>query len=204
VDLTVNEHPGHSVILASASPRRRELMEQLGIYPLVRSADIDETPRSGENTIDYVVRLSLGKARKIADQITSGDLVIGADTVIDYHGQIMGKPNSLRQSIDMLSQLSSQTHRVLTGVTLIAGNRLESLSVETSVTMREIEEKEMHAYWLTGEPKGKAGSYAIQGRGARFIKAISGSYSNVVGLPLFETAAMLSRFGVNFDQPETS
>lgn len=195
----VNEHSRYSVILASASPRRRELIEQLGLKPVVKSADIDETPHTGEDTRDYVLRLSLGKARKVADQMASSDIVIGADTVIDYNGQILGKPHCLQQSVDMLSKLSAHTHQVLTGVTVIAGDRRESLAVETSVTMCRITEKEIHAYWLSGEPRGKAGSYAIQGKGARFVESISGSYSNVVGLPLFETAAMLASFGIDFD-----
>jgi len=171
----VNEHSRYSVILASASPRRRELIEQLGLKPVVKSADIDETPHIGEDTRDYVLRLSLGKARKVADQMASSDIVIGADTVIDYNGQILGKPQSLQQSVDMLSKLSAHTHQVLTGVTVIAGDRRESLA------------------------GGKAGSYAIQGKGARFVESISGSYSNVVGLPLFETAAVLASFGIDFD-----
>ena len=201
---TVNDMSQQSVILASASPRRRELVEQLGLTTHVTSADIDETPLAGEVTSDYVLRLSLGKARKVADQFDSDKLVLAADTVIDYRGQIMGKPKSLQQSIEMLSQLSAQTHQVLTGVTVICGAAVESLTVATSVTMRDISENEIRAYWLTGEPLGKAGSYAIQGKAARFIKTICGSYSNVVGLPLFETAAMLTRFGIRFDDLETS
>ena len=201
---TVNDMSEQSVILASASPRRRELVEQLGLMTHVTSADIDETPLAGEVTSDYVLRLSLGKARKVADQFDSDKLVLAADTVIDYRGQIMGKPKSLQQSIEMLSQLSAQTHQVLTGVTVICGAAVESLTVATSVTMRDISENEIRAYWLTGEPLGKAGSYAIQGKAARFIKTICGSYSNVVGLPLFETAALLTRFGIRFDDLETS
>jgi septum formation protein len=193
-----------TVVLASASPRRRELLEQIGLTPVVRSADIDETPLSTENTSDYVRRLSLGKAEKIAGQATAHKVVIGADTVIDYNGQIMGKPASLEQCIDMLSQLSAQTHRVLTGVTVIGDSLVESQVVGTDVSMREITEAEIRAYWHTGEPQGKAGSYAIQGRGARFVKGISGSYSNVVGLPLFETATMLAGYGIRFDEPGAS
>ena len=200
----VKQHTPKAVILASASPRRRELIEQLGLTPTVMSADIDETPVVGENTCDYVRRLSLGKARKVADLTATNDIVLGADTVIDCRGKIMGKPDSLQQSIDMLSQLSAHTHQVFTGVTLIAGDRCESFTVETRVTMRAITEQEVQAYWLSGEPNGKAGSYAIQGRGARFIESISGSYSNVVGLPLFETAAMLTDFGIDFDQVQVS
>ncbi len=200
--MNYNKQP--TLILASASPRRRELIEQLGLIPRVLAADIDETLQTGEGTRDYVLRLSSGKARKVADQLSSSDVVLGADTVIDCQGHIMGKPGSLQQSIDMLSQLSARTHQVVTGVTVIGSGMAESFVVETNVTMREISEKEMRAYWLTEEPKGKAGSYAIQGRGARFIETISGSYSNVVGLPLFETAAALAQFGVHFDRPEPS
>lgn len=190
-----------TLVLASASPRRRELLEQLGLTPGVQPADIDETPHHGENTSDYVLRMSLGKAEKIAQSAAAHELVIGADTVIDYQGQIMGKPENLQQCIDMLTLLSGQTHRVLTGVTLICDSLVESSVVETSVCMRVLTETEIRAYWVTGEPQGKAGSYAIQGRGARFIKGISGSYSNVVGLPLFETATMLAGYGISFDEP---
>lgn len=193
-----------TLVLASASPRRRELLAQLGLAPIVRSADIDETPRGTESTSEYVLRLSRGKAEKIAAQAAVHEVVIGADTVIDYNGQIMGKPASLEQCIDMLSQLSGQTHQVLTGVTVIGDSLAESQVVETDVCMRELTEAEIRAYWQTGEPHGKAGSYAIQGRGARFVKSISGSYSNVVGLPLFETATMLAGYGIRFDEPEPS
>jgi len=194
----VNRNTSQSVILASSSPRRRELLEQLGLTPVVKSADIDETPVEGESTCDYVLRLSFGKARKVADQIATNYVVIGADTVIEHNGQIMGKPDGVEQSVDMLSQLSACTHQVFTGVTLVVGDRSESLTVATSVTMCAITLKEIHAYWLTGEPQGKAGSYAIQGKGARFVESINGSYSNVVGLPLFETAGMLADFGISF------
>ena len=204
MESSVNELTQRSLILASASPRRRELIEQLGLTAHVKSADIDETPHAGEDTGDYVLRLSLDKAGKVANQISTDHIILGADTVIDYQGQIMGKPNSLQQSIDMLGQLSAQTHQVLTGVTIICGDDVESFSVATDVTMRDISENEMRAYWESGEPQGKAGSYAIQGRGARFVKTIRGSYSNVVGLPLFETAAVLTRFGISFDDSEMS
>lgn len=190
-------------MLASASPRRRELIEQLGLIPCVTPADIDETPLAGESTRDYVVRLSLGKARKVAEQSMAEDIVLGADTVINFHERIMGKPHNLQQCVEMLRELSAQTHQVLTGVSLICGNLVESFAVETSVTMRDITEDEIRAYWSTGEPQGKAGSYAIQGRGARFVSSISGSYSNVVGLPLFETASMLARMGIQFDASES-
>jgi len=200
----MNEEMLPTVVLASASPRRRELVEQLGLTSRVQPADIDETLFSGEDSRAYVLRLSLGKARKVADQITTDEIVLGADTIVDCRGQIMGKPDSLQQSIGMLRQLSAQTHQVFTGVTLIRGSLVESFAVVTDVTMCSITEREMRNYWLTGEPQGKAGSYAIQGRGARFIETISGSYSNVVGLPLFETATMLARFGIRFDEPESA
>lgn len=188
------------LILASSSPRRLELIEQLGLQPMVIAADIDETPHTGEDPHDYVLRLSQGKAQKVASQQDAVAIVLGADTIIDHAGQVLGKPDNLQQSIDMLTQLAASTHRVLTGVTIIRGDQLESAVIATEVSMREISVDEMRAYWRTGEPQGKAGSYAIQGRGARFVNAIHGSYSNVVGLPLFETADMLSRFGIEFDR----
>jgi septum formation protein len=188
------------LILASSSPRRRELIEQLGLRPLVMAADIDETPRVAEDPGDYVLRLSHGKAQKIAAQQDAVAIVLGADTIIDHGGQVLGKPENQQQCIDMLSQLAATTHQVLTGVTVIRGEQVESTVISTEVGMREISVDEIRAYWQTGEPQGKAGSYAIQGRGARFVTAINGSYSNVVGLPLFETADMLSRFGIEFDR----
>jgi len=189
-----------SLILASSSPRRKELIEQLGLSPRVVPADIDETPGAAEKTRDYVLRLSLTKATKVADQLTSGaPVVVGADTVIDFQGQIMGKPASLEQSIDMLCQLSAQTHQVQTGVTVISGSLVESCNVVTEVTLCKLSLAEIRAYWQSGEPRGKAGSYAIQGKGARFVEKISGSYSNVVGLPLYETAKILARCGIEFD-----
>lgn len=188
------------LILASSSPRRLELIEQLGLQPLVIAADIDETPHAAENPQDYVLRLSHGKAQKVALQQDAAAIVLGADTIIDHAGQVLGKPDDLQQSIDMLTQLAASTHRVLTGVTIIRADQMESAVIATEVSMREISVDEIRAYWRTGEPHGKAGSYAIQGRGARFVTAIHGSYSNVVGLPLFETADMLSRFGIEFDR----
>lgn len=183
-----------NLILASSSPRRLVLLRQLGLEAIAIPADIDEEPIAGEKTSAYVVRLSLGKARKVANQHDAGKLVLGADTVIDFEGQIMGKPGSLQQSLVMLGRLSGQTHQVMTGVTLICGDQVESVLVRTEVTLDVLSKDQIEAYWATGEPQGKAGSYAIQGVGARYVSHISGSYSNVVGLPLFETAALLTRF----------
>lgn len=183
------------LFLASTSPRRRELLQQVGLEFSVLEVDVDESVAAGERPADYVLRLARAKARAGLAQIAEG-VVIAADTSVVVDDQVLGKPASEVEAFDMWRRLSGRTHQVLTGVAVADAGHVESVAVCTRVHFRAITQAEMHAYWRSGEPSDKAGGYAIQGRGAVFVDAIEGSYSNVVGLPLTETAALLARFGI--------
>jgi nucleoside triphosphate pyrophosphatase len=181
--------------LASASPRRRQLLELIGVPHVVTPADIDETPRSAEAGRDYVVRL----ARDKATAVWSGhrDLpVLAADTTVHVDGHILEKPRDEADCIRMLSLLSGRRHEVFTGLCVISEGSPALAIASAEVEFRKIPHGEMHAYWASGEPQGKAGAYAIQGLGAVFVANITGSYTAVMGLPLFETAEILRRHGV--------
>lgn len=181
------------LILASASPRRRELLGQLGVAFEVVPADVDETPRGDEPPREYVGRVAREKAQAVAAR-HPGTLVLAADTSVVLGRRILGKPGSFEEAMEMLGALSGRTHEVLTAVAL-AGT-FEALHVEaTSVTMRSPSEAELAWYVGTGEPMDKAGAYAIQGRGGQLVDRISGSASNVVGLPLAQTLQLLERAG---------
>lgn len=181
--------------LASASPRRRQLLELIGVPHVVTPADIDETPQAGEAGIDYVLRLAREKAEAV--RARHADLpVLAADTTVHVDGHILEKPLDEVDCIRMLSLLSGRTHQVFTGL-CVAGSAPAALTVAKSeVTFRQISRTEMQAYWASGEPRGKAGAYAIQGFGAVFVSNIAGSYTGVMGLPLFETAEALRQHGV--------
>jgi septum formation protein len=181
--------------LASASPRRRQLLELIGVPHVVTPADIDETPEPGEDGRIYVTRLAKDKAAAVRK--LHADLpVLAADTTVDVDGTILEKPKDEADCVRMLSLLSGRSHRVFTGVCVIS-DRFPSVGfVHTDVEFREIARSEMLAYWASGEPQGKAGAYAIQGFGAVFVSKIIGSYTNVMGLPLFETAESLRRHGI--------
>lgn len=185
------------IYLASASPRRRELLSQIGIVFAVLAQQVDESVRPGEAPEQYVQRIAEAKA-DAALQDSRRKLpipVLSADTSVVQDGVILGKPESLQVAIAMLTHLSGRRHEVLTAVTVAhEGGRLTKL-VATEVTFRAITEQEIRAYWASGEPQDKAGAYGIQGRGALFVASITGSYSNVVGLPLFETAQLLAELG---------
>lgn len=183
------------IVLASASPRRRELLCQLGLSFEVCPADIDETPGPGEPAGDLVARLARDKARAVA-AAAPGATVIGADTLVTCGGEVFGKPAGEAQGVGMLARLSGRVHEVLSAVcvTSLVGEDVELVASE--VRFRDIDEAERHAYWATGEPADKAGGYAIQGLGAMFVEHLSGSYSAVMGLPLFETARLLRRHRV--------
>lgn len=181
------------LVLASSSPCRRELLQALGLTFTIRSADIDETPRPGEAVDDLVLRLAASKAGAVAAD--SAALVIGADTEVVLDGSAFGKPDDEQEALRMLAALSGRTHRVLTGVAVCGQGRVETALSATEVQFRDIDPDEARDYWQTGEPRGKAGAYAIQGRGGLFVESIAGSYSGVVGLPVFETAELLRRFG---------
>ncbi|MBO6554879.1 MAG: septum formation inhibitor Maf [Pseudomonadales bacterium] len=188
-----------TLILASGSPRRRQLLTQLGISFDVMVSDIDETPQPGESPRAYVERLSLEKASSVADRLDVDDSVIlAADTTVVLEGNILGKPESKEHGIEMLMGLSGTTHRVLTGVCVTSTQQATAgtLSVETQVRFKELTLKEAEWYWDTGEPKDKAGGYGLQGIGAAFVVTLDGSYSNVIGLPLSETVDLLRAAGV--------
>ncbi|MFQ3788318.1 Maf family protein [Halomonas sp. A29] len=180
--------------LASASPRRRELLASIGVVVEVRSVDVDETPLHGESPEAYVVRLAREKA--VAGSRHCVLPTLGSDTAVVCDGRILGKPADKIEAADMLRLLSGRDHEVLTAVAVTGPVGLLEVCVATRVTMRQIGEEEMTAYWATGEPSDKAGGYAIQGLAAIFVERIEGSHSAVVGLPLFETAQLLARQGV--------
>jgi septum formation protein len=188
--------PG-SLILASASPRRRELLEQIGVAHEIRVADLDECALPREVPAEYVLRLALAKARAVAARLTADDIrpVLGADTAVVIDRQILGKPGGRDEALRQLQLLSGREHEVLTGVALAARKRITTRLSVSHVRFRHLEETEITAYWDSGEPEDKAGSYAIQGHAAVFIEEIRGSYSGIMGLPLFETAELLRAAG---------
>lgn len=191
-----------AIILASASPRRQELLAQIGVRFSVRGQDIDESIHAGEPPRDYVLRMAQEKADSALNEIAAqpgaaGGIVLAADTSVVCDEAVLGKPGDEADAVDMLQRLSGRAHRVLSAVAVAAGGgkRRHALS-ESRVTFRAISLEEAHYYYRSGEPEGKAGAYAIQGYGAVFVERIEGSYSGVMGLPLFETAQLLSEFSV--------
>ena len=185
------------LILASASPRRAELLRQIGVSFEQRPVDLDESVAPDESPETYVKRLALEKARAAFELAGSGDevRVLGSDTSVVLGSRILGKPTHEADAREMLMALAGREHQVLTAVALVGANVEAVELVSTSVWFRSIENAEIRSYWLTGEPQDKAGGYAIQGRGAMFIRRIEGSYSAVMGLPLFETAQLLANAG---------
>jgi septum formation protein len=182
------------LILASASPRRAELLETAGFQFTVRSVAIDESPRSGEAPTDYVLRLALAKAQAVhRDCRKSGTAVLGADTTVVAGGEILAKPADSGDAIRMLKMLSGAVHDVFTGVAVLAGEREASEVVRTRVHLLPLGTDDITWYIQSGEFDGKAGAYAIQGRAARFIDWIEGSWSNVVGLPLATVHQLLKK-----------
>lgn len=189
-----------NLILASASPRRKELLTQIGVVFKQCSVDIDESVLSGEYPYNYVRRLACTKSKEGYQRNAQMCAVLGADTTVVIDGVILGKPASEEESIAMLQQLSGRTHQVMTGVALTDNGVTNSQVVVTSVTFKILDIELCRQYWQTGEPLDKAGGYGIQGYGAVFVEKIEGSYSNVVGLPLSETAELLSHIGIKFWQ----
>lgn len=179
------------LVLASRSPRRIELIGRLGINPRVEPADIDESPLAGENPITYVERLALAKAMTVFERVLN-DVVLAADTTIDIDGEILGQPVDESDARRMLRRLSSRTHRVHTGVAVCwADGRHESVVVTSLVTFHPVTDESLNWYLGTGEWQGKAGSYAIQGLGGTLVSGYRGSLTNIIGLPLRETAQLL-------------
>ena len=186
------------IYLASQSPRRRELLGQIGVSHAVLSVEVDEQLHDGECARDYVMRVALDKARAGRAALATGDHVpvLGADTSVVIAGEVLGKPANRAAAMAMLQRLSGTTHEVLSAVAL-AGASGDAVRVSASrVTFRTLTGRECAAYWATGEPADKAGAYAIQGLAAVFITRIEGSYSGVMGLPLYETAELLKESGI--------
>ena len=187
------------IILASASPRRSELLTQLGIQHDIVAADIDETVRPGEAPELFVERMAREKAEAILTRRAAGDRrpVLGSDTALEVDGEVLGKPRDRAHFLEMFARLSGREHRVLSAVAVTDGGREGARLSVSHVTFRAVSEAEMERYWATGEPADKAGGYAIQGLAAQFVTGLNGSYSGVMGLPLFETAQLLNEFGVS-------
>jgi septum formation protein len=183
------------LVLASASPRRQELLRNAGIPFEVQPAHIAEDPLTGEGAKDCAERLAREKALAVARQ-RPHDFVLGADTVVVVDGEILGKPSDATDAARMLRLLSGREHQVITGVCLVVGGQSSVASETTSVTMSEIFEKEITGYVASGEPMDKAGGYAIQGIASRWIPRIEGDYSNVVGLPVARVWGMMRQAGV--------
>lgn len=199
------------IYLASGSPRRKELLQQIGVELEVVRPDVDESTVEGESPLEYVRRLALEKARAgdalIRKQAVCGQKpicpVMGSDTIVlaqgeaGHHHRILGKPSCQTEGVEMLQCLSGSWHQVITAVALLYQGQHRIIHAITQVEFRLINQLEAERYWQTGEPRDKAGGYGIQGLGAVFVKTLSGSYSNVVGLPLYETAELLSQMDIN-------
>jgi septum formation protein len=194
----VNEKP--VIYLASRSPRRRELLHQIGISHALLEIDIDEQQRPGEDPVSYVLRLATEKAQAGVEAAVGAESlpVLAADTIVVIDNRVLGKPRDREHGVWMLQQLSGKTHQVYTAIALNWQGVETDLSL-SQVSFRVLSGAEIAAYWATGEPADKAGSYAIQGGGGRFISLLHGSYSGVMGLPLFETAELLGRNGIQFN-----
>lgn len=191
---------GLKIYLASASPRRRELLHQLGIDFEVFVPEVAELQAPGESPADYAKRIATEKAWQVSDVVARRKLpmrpVLGADTCVTLDNQVLGKPRDRDDGETMLRHLSGREHSVLTAVTVLsAGAEYSALSM-SRVNFRAVTNREIARYWETGEPADKAGAYALQGRAAAFISNIEGSYSGIVGLPLYEVAGLLKKVGL--------
>ena len=185
-----------TLILASASPRRVELLQQLKLAFEVVPANIDESQKTAETPVDYVQRLALAKAAAIRQRCAAEDVIISADTAVCLGDTIFGKPANEADGVQMLMSLSGRTHIVYTAVVVSQSAGSRQAVSETKVSFRPIEPREAQRYWQTGEPQDKAGGYAIQGLGAVFVSNIQGSYTGVVGLPLYELTQLLQETAV--------
>jgi len=183
-----------TLYLASTSPRRREILASLELDFTVIPVDVDESPRDGETPGDMALRLAVAKSE--AANVSGDGLVLGADTVVVIDGHALGKPKDEADCLAMLEMLSGREHTVLTGIALHGPEGTRTALSETTVHFREISRDEAIAYWQSGEPCDKAGAYAVQGLGGVFVERIEGSYSGVVGMPVFETAALLASAGL--------
>jgi septum formation protein len=189
------------LVLGSGSPRRRELLAQLGLVPhAVRAPDIDETPARGELPRDYCLRIARAKARAIA--LAPDEVLLCADTTVALGRRILGKPEGIAEAAEFLYALSGRRHRVITAVVVRHGDMARERVVETIVKVKPLSDPEVNGYLASGEWKGKAGGYAIQGRFGAFIPWLQGSFTGVVGLPLAETAMLLGAAGMAVPAPE--
>jgi septum formation protein len=188
------------LILASASPRRSQLLSQIGVPHRVVPSHSDEQRLAGESVEGCVRRLAEQKALQVCALTGTALPVLGADTVVIIDNAMLGKPRARAEGLDMLAQLSGREHQVLSAVALAHGGTVSSSLSRSLVRLRSLGRQECEAYWDSGEPCDKAGGYAIQGRGAVFVEMLHGSYSGVMGLPLFETAALLRAAGVGLWQ----
>jgi septum formation protein len=182
------------LVLASASPRRAELLRQIGVAFDVCAADIDETRMLNESPYSYVLRMARQKAEAVAPRF-AGAIILASDTSVVIDGDVLGKPQNHADAHGMLRRLAGRSHQVMTSVCVLA-EACQLVVNQTEVWFRDMSDAEIDAYWHTGEPIDKAGAYAIQGLGAKFVERIDGSYSGVMGLPLFEVANMLAAAGV--------
>ena len=185
------------IVLASASPRRRELLDQIGVNYEILPVDIDEIARPDEAAEAFVQRLALEKAQAGYKKQRNSLPALGSDTIVVLNKRILGKPKNKKDGLSMLAGLSGHEHQVLTAIAMVDAERSQCLLNTSHVFFRPLSEQEIQAYWDTGEPADKAGGYGIQGIAAQFIERLDGSYSGVMGLPLFETAQLLKIFGIS-------
>ena len=185
-----------AIILASKSPRRSELLARMGVEFTVKTSKIDEKMDPFANPADEVARVSLAKAQAVRGTCHPDDIIIGADTIVVCDGLTMAKPRSEGGAVSVLRRLAGRDHQVLTGLTVLGGDRTENLTVTTTLRFRALSDAEIRNYIATGEPMDKAGAYGIQGLAAMFVVGLDGDYYNVMGLPVCTLAILLRRFGV--------
>jgi len=181
------------IILASQSPRRKQLLEQIGIFPICKPVDIDETKQDFETPLQYCKRLALEKAQAGWNQSDKTTAVLGSDTIVVLNDKTLGKPKNEEDALNMLSMLSGNIHQVMTAVSLVTDKIKKTIVSISDVEFRVLEEDKIRKYIASKEPMDKAGSYAIQGLAAKWIKNISGSYSGIMGLPLYETSQLIEK-----------
>ncbi|MBQ2446121.1 MAG: septum formation inhibitor Maf [Oscillospiraceae bacterium] len=184
------------IVLASASPRRKELLERMGLDFTVRVAPLDETIDPFSNPADEAARVASEKARSVYPYCHDGDIIIGADTIVVCDSLVMGKPRSEADAFSMLRRLSGREHQVMTGLSVLTDTYEETVTVTTTLRMRHLSDEEIRAYIATGEPMDKAGAYGIQGLASMFVVGLDGDYYNVMGLPICTLAMILRKCGV--------
>ncbi|HSA06928.1 MAG TPA: Maf family protein [Candidatus Gastranaerophilales bacterium] len=188
-----------NIILASASPRRKALLQDIGLKFKVIPSDIDENIENKPFSYKLIENIALEKVMDVSKKVTDPAIIIGSDTVVEINNQILGKPKNDQDAFNMLKMLAGKTHKVVSAIVVYDTETKKTIkdSVTSEVTFREITDEEIWNYVKTGEPADKAGAYAIQGKAAIFVKNINGCYSNIVGISLFKTAEILEKFGVN-------